>query len=240
MTGPNPVRSAATDPAADQEVALTPMRRAIGRAMTQSKQQIPHFAVSSEIDVEDLTTSLAGQEGPRTDGPRNTLTAHLLLALTRTLEQHPEFNAIWRGEALVRRDDINIGVAVAVDGGLVAPAILRCNGMAIDDITAALADLVGRAHGGRLRAAEVTEGTFTLSNLGMFGVPRFTAIIAPPQVAILAVGSAIERPVVRDGQIIARRILEVNLSSDHRAVDGADAARFLVTLRGHLQGPVSA
>lgn len=240
MTGPDPDRPAALDPVGDEVVELTPMRRAIGRAMTQSKQQIPHFAVASEIDVEDLTASLAGQEGPTDDRPRITLTAHLLLALTRTLAQHRQFNAVWRGEELVRRDDINIGVAVAVDGGLVAPAILRCNDMALDAIAAALADLVGRARTRRLRAGEMTEGTFTLSNLGMFRVPRFTAIITPPQVAILAVGSAVERPVVRGGRIVARRILEVTLSSDHRAVDGADAARFLETLRGHLEGPVPA
>lgn len=203
--------------------------------MTQSKQQVPHFYVSIEIDVSELTATLARQDRRPGADSRVTLTAYLLHALTRTLQEHRAFNAVWRDGQLMVREDINVSVAVAVDGGLVAPALLNADGLDVPGIASSLSDLVQRARSGRLRAREMSEGTFTLSNLGMFGVPRFTAIITPPQVGILAVGAAVERAVVQSGEIVIRSILEATLSSDHRAVDGADAARFLRSLKSRLE-----
>lgn len=219
----------------DVLVAMTPLRRAIGRAMVQSKQQAPHFSVSVEIDAEAAVATLSRRNADRPGGPKVTLTARLLQDVAATLRSHPRFNAVWTDEGLVEKRSINLGVAVAVDGGIVAPAIIGADRMSIDDLGAAVADLAMRARAGGLRPSEMSQGTFTVSNLGMHGVSRFTAIITPPQVAILAVGSALPRPVVRDGEVVVRRIVEVTLSSDHRAVDGVDAARFLDDLRSRLE-----
>ncbi|HET7676525.1 MAG TPA: dihydrolipoamide acetyltransferase family protein [Candidatus Limnocylindrales bacterium] len=218
-------------------VTATPMRTAIARRMVQSKQQAPHFYVTTEVELDALAAVVDGRDAPGGSGERVTLTAYLIRAVALALTRHPELNAVWAGEVLERWDAINIGVAIALDDGLMAPALLDCAGRDVDDIAAGLADLAARTRAGRLRAAEMTEATFTLSNLGMFDVAQFTAIITPPQVAILATGRAYERPVVRDGQIIVRRILSATLSADHRALDGAAAARFLGTLKGLLEAP---
>ena len=149
----------------------------------------------------------------------------------------PAFNAAWNGDVVESVDAINVGVAIALDDGLIAPALLDCRERGVEDLSRGLADLVARTRAGRLRAPEISEGTFTLSNLGMFDVTQFTAIITPPQVAILATARTAERAVVRDGQLAIRRLMTATLSSDHRVVDGVGAARFLGTLKGLLEAP---
>ena len=138
---------------------------------------------------------------------RITVTAFLIRAVALTLAEHPAFNAAWAGDVVERWDAINIGVAIALDDGLIAPALLDCRDRGIADLAAGLGDLVARTRAGKLRAPEIGEGTFTLSNLGMFDVTAFTAIITPPQVAILATARTVERPVVRDGQVVIRRVM---------------------------------
>jgi pyruvate dehydrogenase E2 component (dihydrolipoamide acetyltransferase) len=128
-------------------------------------------------------------------------------------------------------------VAIALDDGLIAPALLDCRDRGIADLATGLGDLVARTRAGKLRAPEIGEGTFTLSNLGMFDVTAFTAIITPPQVAILATAKTVERPVVRDGEVVVRRTMSATLSSDHRVVDGVGAAGFLGTLKGLIEAP---
>lgn len=219
----------------DVPFPMTPMRRAIGRAMTRSKQQAPHFTVTTEVDVEDVLSALTRRDVGAGSGVRTTLTASLVHALATTLTEHPRFNAVWVDDEVVLKGAVNLSIAVAVEGGIVAPAMMGADRLSVAEIGTALADLVARARGGGLRPEEMTGGTFTLSNLGMHGVTNFTAIITPPQVAILAVGSAIPRPTVRDGQVVVRRILEMTLSSDHRVVDGVDAARFLDDLRTRIE-----
>ncbi len=130
-------------------------------------------------------------------------------------------------------------MAIALDDGLIAPALLDCRERGIADLAVGLGDLAGRTRAGKLRAAEIGEGTFTLSNLGMFDITAFTAIVTPPQVAILATAKTIERAVVRDGAVTTRRVMTATLSSDHRVVDGVGAARFLGTLKALLEAPAA-
>jgi pyruvate dehydrogenase E2 component (dihydrolipoamide acetyltransferase) len=218
-------------------VTQSPMRRAIARRMTESKQQVPHFYLSTEIGMDALLDRVAEVNAGRSREDRVTVTAFLLRAVALTLAEHPTFNAVWADGAIQQVDAINIGVAIALDDGLIAPALLDCRERGVADLAAGLADLVTRTKAGKLRAPEIGEGTFTLSNLGMFDVTAFTAIVTPPQVAILATARTVERPVVADGEIVVRRVMTATLSSDHRVVDGVGAARFLGTLQGLVEAP---
>ena len=218
-------------------VQPSPMRRAIARRMVESKAAAPHFYLSTEIDMEAALSLVDATNEGRAREDRITVTAILLRAVALTLREHPAFNAAWDGDTVERWDSINIGVAIALDDGLIAPALLDCGDRDVASLAAGLADLVARTRAGKLRAAEIGEGTFTLSNLGMFDVTSFTAIITPPQVAILATARTVERPVVRDGAVVIRPIMGATLSSDHRVVDGVGAARFLGTLKGLLEAP---
>jgi pyruvate dehydrogenase E2 component (dihydrolipoamide acetyltransferase) len=216
-------------------VAFTPMRSAIARRMVQSKQSAPHFYISRELEMDAALDALAGLNEGRTGDARVSVTALLVRALAQALAAFPAFNAVWEGESLVQVDAVNIGVAIDLgDGGLIAPALLGCQAKSTERIAADLRDLVTRTRAGRLRAAELGEGTFTLTNLGMLGVSSFAAIVTPPQVSILATGATEPRPVVRDGQVVVRRMMTATLSSDHRAVDGAGAARLLADLQARL------
>lgn len=213
------------------------MRAAIGRRMVDSKRQAPHFYVSTEIEIDAAIVAVERLNARLAPDDRISLTAIIINALARTLQRNPRFNAVWNGDVLETVDAINIGVAVAVDDGLLAPAILDCQDLDLPALSRALRDLVARARAGRLRADELEHPTFTLSNLGMFPVTSFSAIVVPPQVAILATGRTEPRAVVCDGQIVIRQVLTATLSADHRAVDGAGAARFLGDLRDHLLEP---
>ena len=224
-------------PAGRHPVSVSPMRRAIARRMVESKGSAPHFYLSTDIAMDALLDRVDASNEGRAREDRLTVTAYLLRAVALTLAEHPAFNAAWDGETVERWDAINIGVAIALDDGLIAPALLDCRDRSVGDLAAGLADLVTRTRAGKLRAPEIGEGTFTLSNLAMFDVTQFTAIITPPQVAILATARTVERPVVRDGAIALGRVMTATLSSDHRVVDGVGAARFLGTLKGLLEAP---
>jgi len=216
-------------------VTFDRMRQAIARRMVQSKQSAPHFYVSRDLEMDAAMDALAALNQGRAKEERATVTALLLKAMASTLTAYPAFNAVWNGETLERVDAINLGVAIDLgDAGLIAPALLDCATKSVDQLGAELRDLVARARIGKLRAPEIAEGTFTLSNLGGLGVTGFIAIITPPQVAILATGVTEPRAVVRDGQVVIRRIMSATLSSDHRAVDGAGAARVLGELQERL------
>ncbi len=218
-------------------IAPSPMRAAIARRMVQSKQQAPHFYVATEIDMDAAMSATERLNQGRAREDRITLTALLIRALALTLSHHPAFNAAWNGDVLERVDAVNVGVAIGLDDGLIAPALLDCQDMDLESTAAALRNLVTRTRAGKLRAREMSDATFTLSNLGMFDVTAFTAIITPPQVAILATGKTEPRPVVRDGEIVVRQVMTATLSSDHRAVDGVGAAQFLGDLRSRLEAP---
>ncbi|MFM8915923.1 MAG: dihydrolipoamide acetyltransferase family protein [Candidatus Limnocylindrus sp.] len=218
-------------------VEFTPMRTAISRRMVESKSKAPHFYVSTDIEMDAVVAANEALNAGRTGDDRVTLTAWLVRALAQSLAAYPALNAVWEGEALERSTPINIGIAIAIPDGLVAPALLDCATKDLTSISTELRDLVARTKSGKLRPAEFTEQTFTLSNLGSFPVTQFTAIITPPQVAILATGRSESRAVVRDGAVVARTVLTATLSADHRAVDGALVAAFLGDLKSRLEAP---
>jgi pyruvate dehydrogenase E2 component (dihydrolipoamide acetyltransferase) len=216
------------------------MRAAIARRMTQSKQQAPHVYLAAEMEMDAVLEAADRINEGRPRDRRVSVTAFLVRALAEALPRHPLFNAVWREEGILERvETVNIGLAVAVEDGLIAPALLDCAGRSLEEVSAALRDLVERTRAGRLRAPEISDATFTLSNLGMYDISAFTAIINPPQVAILATAKIESRAVVREGEIVARRMMTATLSADHRAVDGAAAAELLVDLKSVLASPDS-
>ena len=218
-------------------VPQTKMRRAIARAMSQSKSAAPHFYVSTDIIMDAAVSSLEVVNAGRPREERASVTALLIKAVARTLAEEPRFNAHYTDDGHVLVDAINVGVAIALDEGLIAPALLDCRDLDVTEIAIRLRDLAHRSREGRLRAAETMGATFTVSNLGMFDVSSFVAIVNPPQVAILATGSTVPRPAVVDGEITVRSVMTATLSADHRAVDGIDAARFLGSLKSRLEEP---
>ena len=212
----------------------TRMRAGIGRRMSASKRDVPHFYVSTDICLDAALARLAERDAA---APKATVTTLLARASVLALQEHPRLNAHWTDDELVVFDDVNLAVAVALDGGLVAPALLGAQRLDLDATADALDDLIARARSAKLRPAELTAGTFTVSNLGMFEVTSFTAIVNPPQVAILAVGRARPAPRLVNGELRESSILSATISADHRALDGADAARFLTTLKHLLEAP---
>jgi pyruvate dehydrogenase E2 component (dihydrolipoyllysine-residue acetyltransferase) len=212
----------------------TKMRAGIARRMSASKRDVPHFYVSTEVRLDEALALLAARDAA---APRLTLTTLLVRASVVTLQEHPRLNSHWTDDGLVIFDEVNLAVAVALDEGLIAPALLGAELLDLEATSAALDDLVARARAERLRPPELSAGTFTLSNLGMFEVTSFTAIVNPPQVAILAVGRSQPRPRFVGGELRRSSVLAATLSADHRALDGADAARFLETLKRLLESP---
>jgi pyruvate dehydrogenase E2 component (dihydrolipoamide acetyltransferase) len=217
-------------------VELSPMRRAIARRMSDSKRDAPHFYVEAEISMA-RALRVVEEANARATGHRVTVTTVLARATSVALGAHPRLNAVWTERGLEIVDSVNLGIAVSLDDGLIAPALLGAESLTLAETAVALADLVDRARARRLRAAELSDGTFTLSNLGMYAVSRFTAIVVPPQVAILATGTTLERPVVLGGEIVAEPVMAATVSADHRAIDGSDAAAFLTTLKSLLEAP---
>ncbi len=216
-------------------VPQTKMRAAIGRAMSKSKSSAPHFYVVTDITMNPLLDALAAHNNGRERGDRVSVTAALVKATALALVEEPGFNAHWTDEGHELIADVNVGVAIALDGGLIAPALLDCGDRGVDDVAAGLRDLVSRSREGKLRGQEMMSATFTVSNLGMYDVTAFTAIVTPPQVAILATGRIVEMPRFENGEVVSRSLMTATLSADHRAVDGADAARFLGTLKRFVE-----
>jgi pyruvate dehydrogenase E2 component (dihydrolipoamide acetyltransferase) len=217
-------------------VEQTRMRQGIARRMVESKREAPHFYAQAEVVVDPVLARIAAlreQEG----AARITMTVALVRASVAALEQHPQLGRVWTAEGLLQPDTINVGVAIALDDGLVAPALLDAGSLDVMDTAVALNDLADRARTLKLRPAEISEATFTLSNLGMFEVSAFTAIVTPPQVAILATARPVERWRLVDGSPQPYSVMTATLSADHRALDGADAARFLGTFKHAMEDP---
>jgi pyruvate dehydrogenase E2 component (dihydrolipoamide acetyltransferase) len=231
--------SAERGPAVRQRIPLSGMRRTIAQRMSQSTREAPQFNVSVDVD---MSRALAVVEDWRTSGgedqPKVTLTALLVKACAWALRGHPALNAGFEDEMIVEWSDINIGVAVAVDEGLIVPVIHHADRLSLLEVAARLNDVAQRGREGRLTLADVQGGTFTISNLGMFAVDRFTAIVNPPQAAILAVGRATKRVVPDDdGQTRIAPMATFTVSADHRVVDGAQVGRFLSDLQRGLERP---
>jgi pyruvate dehydrogenase E2 component (dihydrolipoamide acetyltransferase) len=220
------------------DIPLSRMRQTIARRMTQSKQEAPHYYLSVEVDMTEAVAMRAQINQALGDSGRVSINDLLILASTRTVQRHPRFNSWWVEDHVQVHGRINIGIAIALDDGLVAPAILDCQSKPLTQISQEARDLAERARAGTaLTPEEYSAGTFTITNLGAFGVDGLVGIINPPQTSILGVGRVEERPVVRDGQIVIRWMMTVILSADHRATDGAEGARFLQTLKEYLEKP---
>lgn len=214
------------------------LRQTVAKQMAQSKREIPHFYVASEIDMTEAA-HLRQQILEANLFPERVTFTHLLIrALAITLPRHPRVNASWVDGAVQIHQDINIAIAVAVEDGLVAPVIHRCQDRSLREIAQATQGLVEKAQAGKFTGSELTGATFTISNMGMLDIDSFSAVITPPQAAILAVGSIRERPVVRNGALAVAKTMRVTLSADHRVLNGVEAGRFLEDLKHVLEHPL--
>ena len=218
-------------------VELTRMRRAIARVTSQSKREAPHFYMTSEIDMTHAMALRSQLNEALQDGTRVSVNDMLVKAAAKTLEKFPNFNASFQGDYLQLNADLNIGVAIALEQGLMVPAIDGCQNKSLIEIAKASNDLIQRAQSGTLRAGEFSGGTFSISNLGMFDVDSFAAIIFPPNAAVLAAGTVKEQPVIRGGLVTIAQIMKATLSVDHRVADGAEGAQFLMELKRRLERP---
>jgi len=219
---------------------LSRMRQQIARVTVRSKQEKPHFYVTSEVDMtEAMSLRQQINRSLESEGVRVTVNDLIIKACADALKRHPKFNAFLDGDVIRPNDNINIGIAMAVEEGLLMPAIMGCESMTLKSLALASKDLADRAQNGALRPDEYTGGTFGISNLGMFDVSTFVAIILPPQSAILAVGTVAKRPVVRDDEIVVRQTMNATISADHRVVDGAEGAQFLIDVKESLESPLS-
>ncbi|MFE7797562.1 dihydrolipoamide acetyltransferase family protein [Nocardia sp. NPDC057440] len=223
-----------------EEVPLTTVQQVSAKRLTESMQQAPHIYLTSAIDVTDLLAFRADiNETLRIAGAGKVSVNDLIVkAVAATLRADSSVNVSYAGDKLLRHNGVHIGVAVAIPAGLVVPVVRDADRKSLSEIAAESRDKAERARARKLRADEMSGGTFTISNLGMFGIEQFTAVINPPQAAILAVGAAAEEVRLIDGQVVGRKILRVTLSADHRAVDGATAATFLQQLKGVLEHPL--
>ena len=220
-----------------ENIPLSTTRSAIARITAQSKNGIPHFYVSMSIDMTDALV-MRQQYGKLNPNSGITVNSLVLMAVKLALIDYPIFNSSFREDHIEVKPDINLGIAISVDDGLIVPAITQAQDLSIIEISSAARDLAKRAKEGKLRQEEYS-GTFSVSNLGMFAVDDFNAIILPPQVGVLAVSSVIKRPVVIDDKIVIREIMNVQLSSDHRVIDGVDAAKFAKQIKDYLEMPIS-
>jgi pyruvate dehydrogenase E2 component (dihydrolipoamide acetyltransferase) len=215
---------------------LSSLRKTIARRLTEA-WQAPVFQLGLTVDMEralELRQRLVELHG---DGVKPTISDLLTKVCAAALLRHRAVNALYKGDAVELHPTANIGIAVAVPKGLVVPVIPGCERKSIAEIAAARAALVERARAGKLDQADLDGGTFTISNLGMYGIERFIAVLNPPQAAILAVGSTEQRPVVVDGEVVVRPRMELTLTCDHRAVDGATGAEFLGDVKAFLEEP---
>jgi|tagenome__1003787_1003787.scaffolds.fasta_scaffold20989775_2 pyruvate dehydrogenase E2 component (dihydrolipoamide acetyltransferase) len=238
---PRAAASPAAPPQAPAEAEvreLTPMLKAVAARMTQSKQTVPHFYIESEIDMtralelrRELNDGLAG------GGEKISVNDLIVRAAAMALMEHPQAHRSYIDGRHAYHPHANVGIAVALDDGLIVPVLAEADTKTVRQISREAKDLAARARSGQLRQREIEGGTFTVSNLGMFDVANFQAIINPPESAILAVGSTVQRPVPVDGELVVRSLMGVTLSCDHRACSGADGAKLLQTIKRHLQSP---
>jgi pyruvate dehydrogenase E2 component (dihydrolipoamide acetyltransferase) len=221
------------------EVPHSPMRRTIARRLGESKQTIPHFYLAAHCEVDALRRlrdELQAQVGA---GVKLSLNDLLIRAAAIALRKTPEANASWTDGATRRYRRVDLAVAVATDSGLLTPVVRDADRKGVAEIAAEVRDLAARARAGKLKPEEYQGGTFTVSNLGMFGVDELYAIVNPPQAGILGLGAAAPRPVVRDGAVVAGTVMTCTLSADHRVLDGATGARFLAAFKTMVERPVT-
>jgi pyruvate dehydrogenase E2 component (dihydrolipoamide acetyltransferase) len=222
------------------DVPLTQLRKTIAKRLAQSIGPIPTFYLTTEIDMERLAEGREQlNQASDADDLRVSFNDIILKVVAMALRQHPGCNAWWQEDHIRYWRDIHLSLAVAVEDGLITPVIRYVDQKSLRDIAAEARDLAGRARSRRLKPEDYSGGTFSVSNLGMFDIDQFTAVINPPEAGILAVGSIAPKPVAVDGAVQVRRRLRVTLSCDHRVIDGATGAAFLKTLKTMLENPLA-
>ncbi len=224
----------------DQKEPVSQMRKTIARRLTESKRDIPHYYLTVDVDVApliraraEINAELEGQ------GLKISLNDLLIKACAVSLARQPDVNVSFHGDHIVRHQRVDISVAVAIPDGLITPVVRNANLKGVLQISQEVRELAKRAREKRLKPEEFTDGTFSISNLGMFGIDHFTAVINPPEGAILAVGQVREEPTIQNGELVAGKRMRMTLSCDHRVIDGAAGAQFLAVLRRHLESPTT-
>ena len=216
---------------------VSQMRKVIAKRLSESKFTAPHFYVTMDIDMDN---AIAARKAMNASGEVKISFNDLVVKATAlALKKHPAVNSSWMEDFIRINDHVHIGVAVAIEDGLLVPVLRHADQMALSHISTSVKDLAGKAKDKKLQPSDWEGNTFTISNLGMFGVEEFTAIVNPPDAGILAVGGIKQVPVVKDGQVVPGNVMKVTLSLDHRVADGASGAAFLQSLKAYLENPVT-
>ncbi|MCE2864640.1 MAG: pyruvate dehydrogenase complex dihydrolipoamide acetyltransferase [Cryomorphaceae bacterium] len=216
---------------------ISQMRKTIARRLAESKFTAPHFYLTLDIDMD---AAIATRKGLNSiDGVKVSFNDMVIKAVAMALRKHPAVNSAWMGDFIRRNEHVNIGVAVAVEDGLLVPVVRFADGKGLTQISAEVRDYAQKAKDKKLQPSDWEGNTFTISNLGMFGIESFTAIVNPPDACILAIGGIKEVPVVKNGQVVPGNVMKVTLSCDHRVVDGASGAAFLQTFKTYMEQPAA-
>ena len=239
LTPVSTVTSPSIEPSAQYDaIPNNSMRKVIASRLTESKQLAPHFYMTVDCNV-DVLKQVRMELNEKVEGTKISINDLIIRASAIALKQVPEANASWTEEATLVYKTIDISVAVAIEGGLITPIIRDAGAKGVKEISVKMKDLANRAREGKLMPEEYQGGTFSISNLGMYGVKEFSAVINPPQGAILAIGAAEERPIIKDGAVAAATLMSCTLSVDHRVVDGAVGARFLSAFKRLIEDPLT-
>jgi pyruvate dehydrogenase E2 component (dihydrolipoamide acetyltransferase) len=239
MGAPAAIGAPLAAPGASELIPNSQMRKIIAGRLQQSKQTAPHFYLTVDCEIDQLLQSRKQLNALAEDGVKISVNDLVIRAAAQALIKVPEANASWEGDHTRLFTHADISMAVAIDGGLITPVIWAAEKKGLAELSQISRDLAARARSGSLAPEEFTGGSFTISNLGMFGVREFAAVINPPQGAILAVGAGEQRPIVRDGALAVATVMTVTLSCDHRAVDGAVGARWLQSFKSFIENPVT-
>jgi pyruvate dehydrogenase E2 component (dihydrolipoamide acetyltransferase) len=222
-----------------REVVLSNMRKVIARRLTEAKQTIPHFYLSVDIELDALLKLRAELNARKGADYKLSVNDLIIKAAAIAIRRRPAVNAYWGGDRVYELTDVDISVAVAIEGGLITPIIRKADQKGLATISNEMKDLAKRAKEGKLKPEEFQGGGFSISNLGMFGIKEFSAVINPPQACILAVGAGERRPVVKDGALAIATVMTVTLSVDHRVVDGALGAEWLQEFKALVEDPIA-
>ena len=219
------------------DTPVSQMRKVIAKRLSESKFSAPHFYITMDINMD---RAIDARKALNANGDTKISFNDLVIkSCAIALKKHPAINSTWMGDSIRQSDHVHIGVAVAVEDGLLVPVLRHADLMPLAHISASVKDLAGKAKDKKLQPADWEGNTFTISNLGMFGIEEFTAIVNPPDAAILAVGGIKQVPVVKDGAVVPGNVMKVTLSCDHRVIDGASGAAFLQTIKGFLENPIT-
>lgn len=221
-------------------IPVTSTRKVIATRLQQSMQDAPHFYLNMDIELDQLIAMRKSMNAALPDDQKISINDMIIKCAAATLIKVPEVNASWEGDHIRQWHHADIAVAVALDAGLVTPIVWGADMMSLSSVSAKMKDLVGKAQSGKLKLEEFSGGSFTISNLGMYGITSFTAVINPPHGAILAIGAGREVPVVKDGQVTVATVMTATLSGDHRVIDGAVGAKWMAAFKSYVENPVMA